>query len=157
MSNTFTVEEFWEQCRSAVPGLPEAVPEAWAFGATPEHADGLLALVLAGTKTGTASSFWDYETSGEALPEVGELSVILDGQGAPRAVIRTEAIQVIGFGEVSADHAYAEGEGDRSLAHWRSVHERYWREHSENPRGFEPDMPVVCELFRLIYWQGRGT
>nr|WP_309491663.1 ASCH domain-containing protein [Microbacterium sp. Se5.02b] len=42
------------------------------------------------------------------------------------------------------------GEGDRTLSHWREVHERYWREHSENPRGFEPDMPVVCERFRLL-------
>lgn len=151
MSETITVDEFWSQARAEVPTLPEQLPEVWAFGATPAHADGLLELVLAGIKTGTASSLWDYDASGDAVPHEGEFSVILDGRGVPRAVIETHEVRVVPFGEVGAEHAHAEGEGDRSLAYWRTVHERYWREHSENPRGFEPDMPVVCELFRLVY------
>lgn len=146
-----TPAEFWDAAREAKPGLPDAVPEAWAFGATPEVADELLALVLAGTKTATASSLWDYEATGDQVPQAGEFSVVLDGAGEPRAVIETLAARIRPFGEVDAEHAYAEGEGDRSLAYWREVHERFWRNHSENPRGFEPDMPVVCERFRLVY------
>uniref|UniRef100_A0A942YDJ2 ASCH domain-containing protein n=1 Tax=Neobacillus citreus TaxID=2833578 RepID=A0A942YDJ2_9BACI len=142
---------FWAARRAESPGLPEAVPLAWAFGATAEHADELLDLVLRGTKDGTASSMWDYEASGEALPEVGELSVILDGRGEPRAVIETTALRVVPFDEVDAEHARSEGEGDRTLEYWRAAHERYWREHSENPRGFAPDMPVLCERFRLVW------
>lgn len=126
-------------------------PEAWAFGATPAHADNLLALVLAGTKTATASSLWDYEVSTDPVPEEGELSIILDGAGVAKAIIETTSIRIVPFDEVDADHARAEGEGDRSLAYWREVHEWYWREHSENARGFEPDMPVVCERFRLVF------
>ncbi|WP_194419678.1 ASCH domain-containing protein [Microbacterium abyssi] len=145
------IESFWDEVRAAHPGLPSATPEAWAFGATAAHADGLLALVLEGTKTGTASSIWDYDATGDPLPTVGELSIILDGTGVPRAVIETTSLETVPFGEVSAEHAHAEGEGDRTLAHWREVHERFWREHSENPRGFEPDMPVLCERFRLIH------
>lgn len=110
-----------------MPELPETPPEAWAFGATPEHADELLALVLAEIKVGTASSLWDYEESGDPLPVVGELSIILDGSGAPRAVIETTAIDIVPFDEVDEAHAYAEGEDDRTLAQWREVHERYWR------------------------------
>lgn len=151
------VNDFWERARSDVPGLPESVPEAWAFGATPQHADGLLTLVLAGIKTGTASSLWDYEATGDAVPEPGELSIILDGRGIPCAVIETNEVRIVPFNEVSAEHAYSEGEGDRSLADWRAVHERYWHEHSENPRGFEPAMPVVCERFRLIYQEDRAS
>ncbi len=143
--------EFWRLRRSESPDLPETMPAAWAFGATPAHADELLALVLAGVKTGTASSLWDYEHSGDPLPAEGELSIILDGTGAPRAVIETTRIRIVPFGEVDEEHAHAEGEGDRTLASWREVHERYWRLHSENPRGFAPDMPVVCERFRLLY------
>lgn len=131
-------------------GLPEETPSAWAFGATREHADGLLELVLAGTKTATASSVWDYEFSGDALPQAGELSIILDGMGAPRALIETTDVVVVPFDEVAAAHAFAEGERDRTLSSWREVHKRYWTEHSEGPRGYEPDMPVVCESFRLI-------
>lgn len=142
---------FWDGCRGADRSLPAEMPLAWAFGATPAHADGLLALVLAGVKTATASSLGDYEATGDALPEDGELSIILDGAGAPRAVIRTTGVRVVPFDLVDAVHARAEGEGDRSLAHWREVHERYWRDHSENPRGYEPDMPVVCESFELVW------
>lgn len=140
-----------------MPELPETPPEAWAFGATPEHADELLALVLAGIKVGTASSLWDYEESGDPLPVVGELSIILDGSGAPRAVIETTAIDIVPFDEVDEAHAYAEGEDDRTLAQWREVHERYWRQHSENPRGYAPDMPVICERFRLLLPAGPTT
>lgn len=146
---------YWEAVRAEHPDLPVEVPEAWAFGATPAHADELLALVLAGVKTGTASSLWDYEEAGDPLPAVGELSIILDGDGAPRAVIETTSIRIVAFDEVDPEHAAAEGEGDRTLDYWRAAHERYWRAHSENPRGFEPDMPVVCELFRLVHPAGR--
>ncbi|OEI67266.1 ASCH domain-containing protein [Curtobacterium sp. ER1/6] len=148
-----SLSAFWEARRDESPELPEAVPEAWAFGATPEHADGLLDLVLRGVKDGTASSMWDYEATGDPLPRVGDLSVILDGLGEPCAVIETTDLRVVPFDQVGEEHARAEGEGDRTLAHWRAVQERYWREHSENPRGYEPDMPVLCERFRLL-WPG---
>ncbi len=150
MSDGIDIEAFWREARTADPRLPEAQPEAWGFGATPQQADELLALVVGGVKVGTASSLWDYEETGDPLPRVGELSIILDGAGAPRAVIETVAIAVVPFDEVDDAHAFAEGEGDRTLAHWREVHERFWRQHSENPRGYEPDMPVVCERFRLL-------
>lgn len=151
MTDSSVLEAFWRECRAAAPGLPAAIPESWAFGATPAHADGLLALVLAGTKTATASSLWDYEHTGEPLPEPGMLNIIVDGRGVPRALLETVAVEVIPFDQVPASHAFAEGEGDRSLLSWREIHERYWRAHSENPRGFEPDMPVVCERFRLMH------
>ncbi|UOQ91099.1 ASCH domain-containing protein [Agromyces endophyticus] len=141
---------YWREVRSRITSLPAEIPEAWPFGATAEHADGLLELVLAGIKTGTASSVWDYEETGERVPEAGDLSIILDGGGSPRAVIRTTSVRVVPFDEVDEEHARSEGEGDRTLRAWREIHERYWREHSENPRGFAPDMPVLCERFELV-------
>ncbi|WP_243408794.1 ASCH domain-containing protein [Microbacterium sp. TPD7012] len=150
-SDDARIADYWRDARTALPELPETPPEAWGFGATPWQADELLALVLAGLKDGTASSLWDYEANGDPLPAVGEMSIILDGSGAPRAVIETTAVEIVPFDEVDEVHASAEGEGDRTLAHWREVHEQYWREHSENARGYAPDMPVVCERFRLIH------
>ena len=148
-SDDAAIEQFWAETRAAHPELPEELPEAWPFGATPEHADGLLRLVLDGVKTGTASSLWDYEDDGDPVPTVGELSIILDGAGAPRAVLETTEVVTVPFDEVTAEHARSEGEGDRTLADWRDIHRRFWTEHSA--RGFAPDMPVVCERFRLVH------
>jgi len=145
------VAAFWAARRLESRDLPVEVPLAWGFGATPEHADELLALVLDGVKDGTASSLWDYEATAEPLPEVGEHSVVLDGTGQPRAVIVTTDVRTVPFDRVDPEHARAEGEGDRTLTYWRASHERYWREHSEDPRGWAPDMPVVCERFRLVW------
>ncbi len=143
--------DFWAAARAAEPALPETLPEAWAFGATVEQADELLALVLDGTKTATASALWDYESAGESVPAIGEVSIVLDGENRPSAVIVTIAVDIVPFAEVNAEHAWDEGEGDRSLGFWRESHERFWRSHSENAVGFRPDMPVVCERFRLVY------
>lgn len=127
MSHTLSIEAFWEQARFQHPELPQEPVDAWAFGATPEQADKLLVLVIAGIKTGTASSLWDYQAEGEPLPHVGQLNIILDGVGAPCAIMETIAVDIVPFNEVSAEHAFAEGEGDRSLEYWRQVHEDFWR------------------------------
>ncbi len=126
-------------------------PPAWAFGVTPTQADALLALVLDGTKTATAGALWDYEHEGEDVARVGDLAILLDGGGQPRALIGVTGVRVVPFREVSAEHAYAEGEGDRSLAHWRAVHEQFFTEVATHGKGFSLDMPVVCETFEVLY------
>lgn len=143
------IEPWWAAGRASLPDLPEDPPGAWAFGATADHADELLSLVLAGTKTGTALSLGECELTGEAIPRAGDYSIILDGSGRPAAIIQTTRIDIVPFGDVDADHAHAEGEDDRTLSAWRDIHERYWRTYS--PAGFAWDMPVVCERFTLIH------
>ena len=124
-------------------------PPAWAFGATTEQSDELVGLVLDGTKTATSSAYADYEKEGEDLPEPGTLGIVLDGEARPRALVVTTEVRVVPFDEVDADHARDEGEGDRSVEHWRQVHERFFTEHADG--GFRPDMPVVLERFHLLY------
>ncbi|MER7797966.1 ASCH domain-containing protein [Microbacterium sp. NPDC096154] len=148
---------FWSRARTGIahtePGLalPHEPPSAWGFGATPQHADALLALVIDGIKTGTSSALWDYEVSGEPLPQRGQLDIVTDGSGTPRAVLLNTALEILPFRDVDAAHAHAEGEGDRSLAHWRDVHERFFTAYAGHDRGFSPDMPVVVERFRVIH------
>ncbi|MFW5468587.1 ASCH domain-containing protein [Knoellia sp. CPCC 206435] len=156
------VAAFWEVARlhakiSGVPAyfgptpLESVPPPAWSFGDGADQADGLLDLVLAGTKTATASALWDYEAEDEPLPEPGALSIILDGSGHPRALIETTDVEVVPFDEVEEEHARLEGEGDLSLAHWREVHERFFTATASHGHGFVADMPVVCERFRVLH------
>ncbi|HET7303922.1 MAG TPA: ASCH domain-containing protein [Segeticoccus sp.] len=154
------LDAFWDIARdhADLAGVPSYTgenpvrmlrPPAWAFGATPEQADELLDLVLTGTKTATASSYADYAREDEELPAPGTLGIVLDGAGHPRALVRTVEVRVVPFDQVDAEHARDEGEGDRSLNHWRAVHERFFTEHAGG--GFQPDMPVVLERFRVLY------
>ena len=154
------VEAFWDLARFHAnlnsaptyfgPTTLEVVPPpAWAFGGSAEEADELLQLVLDGTKTATASALWDYEAEGEALPEVGSLSILLDGRGHPRALISTTEVEVVPFDEVDEEHARLEGEGDLSVASWRPLTSGSSRQGSS--RAFEPDMPVVLERFSVVY------
>ncbi|HLR56689.1 MAG TPA: ASCH domain-containing protein [Beutenbergiaceae bacterium] len=146
------VAVFWRRARAQDPGLPEQPDDAWAFGVTPAHAEELLALVLEGVKTATSSSGWDYPEPATA-PQIGDVSVILDGEGMPGAVIETTDVKTCPFNEVTEAHAYAEGEGTRSLGEWREIHERFWQQHSA--RGFAPEMPVLCERFVLRFPRTR--
>ncbi len=156
------IESFWQVARMRAKLNPTGYytgerplgslrPPAWAFGATPDQADELLALVLAGAKTATSSALWDYEAEGEELPTPGALGIVTDGRGAPHALIVTTQVDVVPFDEVTSEHAHLEGEGDRSLGSWREVHQRYFTEHATHSRGFSPDMPVVLERFAVLY------
>jgi uncharacterized protein YhfF len=126
-------------------------PQAWSFGDEPELAEKLLAAVLAGDKTATSSALWDYDDEGAPLPMVGELSILLDGAGHPRALIRTTSVETTTFDQVDEDFAAAEGEDDRTLESWREGHEAYFRRNLPEGREFTTDMPVVCERFELLY------
>lgn len=133
---------------------------AWQFGYGAEQGDRLLACVLDGPKRATAGALWAYEAEGEPVPRPGDHSVILDGHGVARCIIRSTRVDIIPFDQVDADFAYAEGEGDRSLRYWRDVHWTYFtRELAELGVEAAPEMPVVCERFELVYRDpaGRST
>jgi len=133
-------------------GAAEAGYSAWQFGHGVEQGDRLLDCVLRGPKRATAGALWTYEAEGERVPAPGDYSVILDGRGAARCVIRTTRVDIVPFKEVDAAFAFEEGEGDRSLAYWREAHWEYFvRELSDLGREAAPDMPVVCERFEVVY------
>ncbi|WKN50438.1 ASCH domain-containing protein [Nocardioides sp. Arc9.136] len=156
------VENFWVLARRQAKlerlpayfgpsGLVSLPPPAWSFGATQEQADELAGLVVDGVKTATASAAEDYAAEGVPLPEPGTLGIVLDGAGHPRALVATTEVAVVAFDRVDAEHAHAEGEGDRTLATWRHRHETFFREVDPHGRGFRPDMPVVLERFRVLH------
>lgn len=126
---------------------PSAVPEqyrglrSFAFGDGPQLADELIDLVIRGVKTATCST--------EDEPNISapnERWIVLDGRGEPRCVIETTEVTYCRFGEVDAAFAYEEGEGDRSLDHWRNAHRNYFDRQGE----FREDMMLICERFRLV-------
>ncbi len=130
-------------------------PPAWSFGDSPRLADELLELVLQGRKTATTTALWEFEAGQEERPSVGDLSILLDGAGRPRALIRTTVVRVVPFCDVDAEYAAAEGEDDFSLESWRREHEKYWRRLAQARGGqpFSQDLPLLLEEFELLYQQ----
>lgn len=144
------VSDYWTE-KSRDLGLDDLdTPGAWAFGGTADQADELLDLVLSGAKTATSSALWSYEAEAEPLPTVGELSIVCDGQGRPRALIRLTDVTVTNLDDVSERHAFAEGEGDRTLAYWRRAHEDFFRSHLPAGHELAGSMPVVLESFERL-------
>lgn len=143
-----TAEALWKEFITT-DGLDDCEYDAWAFGV---DADQLARLVVTGEKTATASAYPLYAVDGDPLPEEGEYSIILDSTDNAVCIIRTEKVTVLPFNEVSADHAYKEGEGNKSLDYWREVHRKIFTEWmSEAGLKFTVNMPVVCEEFTIVY------
>lgn len=155
--------EFWQRARfrAKVSRLPEVtgpgiagslVPQAWSFGDSPALADELVGLVLQGRKTATSAALVEYEATEEPVPRPGDLSIVLDGEGHPAALVRTTAVRRERFADVDAEHAAAEGEDDRTLASWRREHERYWRRVLPGLGAeLSDDTELVLETFELLY------
>ena len=124
-----------------------AIPEkyrslrSFGFGDGPELADELLDLVIKGVKTATCSTEDEPNTS-----TPGERWIVLDGRGQARCVIESTEVTYRRYNEVDAAFACDEGEGDRSLAYWRSAHRNYFGRQGK----FSEDMMLMCERFRLV-------
>jgi len=153
------IAAFWQAARghvgfgkldSVLGESPEDVvpPPSWSYGDDDEAAE-LLARVLDGRRTAHALAVAELEQVGLELPRVGDLSIVVDHAGTPRALLRTTEVAVVPFEQVDAEHAAAEAEGDGSLEFWRTHHEESWRR--VLGEGFSPSTDVVLERFELIY------
>jgi len=131
--------------------------DVFAFGDGGEMAAALVHLVTCGRKRGTAAWLRAYEREGSPIPVVGSLSVVTDGFGLPRCVIRTEEVKRLRFGDVGDDAAVLEGEGDLTLADWREGHLAYFeREAAGMKMRFDDDEEIMLERFHVVVVVGRA-
>lgn len=143
-----TPQEMWNTYKKINPSIGDEI-DAWAFGV---DADFLADLVLKGEKTATASAYDLYALEGESLPQEGTFDVILDSQNQAVCIVEITRVSVESFNQVSAQHAYKEGEGDKSLTYWRQVHEDFFTDClDEAGLTFTPESKVVLEEFRKVY------
>lgn len=143
-----TAQQMWEEYLS-FSKIEDCGYEAWQFGDSPDE---LAALVKSGIKRATSSAYDLYVYDNEPLPKVGEYSVILNSNDEAVCVIKTVKVEVVKFCDVAEEFAFNEGEGDRSLAYWRRVHERFFtKELRAEGLEFSPEIKVVCEQFELVY------
>jgi uncharacterized protein YhfF len=129
-----------------------AKADSYYFCSDEESANHLASLVVQGEKQATASLLWSYEAENEPLPEVGQLSVITNWDGEPQCIVEITEVEIKPYNEVTAEFAFIEGEGDKSLEYWRRVHWEFFSMECEEI-GKEPseEMLVILEKFKVIW------
>lgn len=131
--------------------------DVFYFGDGPELAAKLAHLVAKGLKRGTTGWVEATKLEGSTIPYAGMVSLVTDGFGYPQCAIRTERVERLRFRDVGAEHAWAEGEGDRTLEDWREGHVRYFRrEAAQHGLTFTEDVEVFFEHFRVLAVLGRA-
>ena len=157
MNQLSDIETFWQRYLSTLSEeeqkntLPYVVDQ---FADTPEAATKVGRLVCDGVKTTTSSLVWGLEHNSEPLPKVGDIELIVDGNGEPLCIIELSEVEIKPFYAVDEQFAFDYGEGDRTLAYWLHAN---WEFHSHWCRqiGREPSdtMPIVFQRFRVLYSQ----
>ena len=109
-------------------------------------------LINIGQKTATCSMKYWYESDDEVMPSIGHLQVVTDWHGKPVCIIEVDSVDECQYCDVSADFAYLEGEGDRSLAWWRKAHWNFFAKECVE-LNIEPseDMMLVLEQFHVVH------
>ncbi|KAK3688894.1 PUA-like domain-containing protein [Podospora appendiculata] len=141
-------------------GVPSLPPPKDIFNFSGDDAalaDEKLRLAIQGKKSATTS--WPVPDPLYWGP--GDLSVILDGQGRPGAVMRTVSFVQCLFRDVEEEFALAEAEGDYKSYH--DGHVWFYNEVQEarKPAGergvFGDESLVLCERFEVIYpvWRDK--
>ncbi|MBO4914882.1 MAG: ASCH domain-containing protein [Oscillospiraceae bacterium] len=122
--------------------------EAWTFGG---DADELAQLVKDGKKTATCSALVFYKLENEQLPQVGGYNIILDSGENAVCITKTTKVYVTTFDAVSEEHAFKEGEGNRTLEYWKRVHKEFFADELKTiNRQFDEKIELVCEEFEVV-------
>ncbi|WP_413627868.1 ASCH domain-containing protein [Fructilactobacillus vespulae] len=145
-----TPNELFEQAQQAKL-IPQTatIQDSYQFGAVPDE---LAQLVKEGIKTATTSAYDLYHVD-EPLPQKGAYDVILNSQDQPVCIIKNDDVLMCPYLAVDAQHAYEEGEGDRTLKYWRKVHHDFFvNEYQSEGQVFdEQNAPMVLEKFHVVY------
>ncbi len=117
-----------------------------------QDANKCLKLVLSGKKRATSHSLLGLQYRKQALPKIGDFTVLTDWEGNAKCIVRTVAVRLKPFFAIRSSYAKLEGEGDGSLDYWKQTHWEYYTRELE-PYGRVPrdSMIVVCEVFEKVF------
>ena len=130
----------------------DPAPEVGYFGDNEKDANTLADLVLKDIKRATTHSLLGLQLREEPLPKIGDFFVVTNWKGDAKCIVRTTSVKLIPYFAIHAEHARIEGEGDKSLEHWRKVHwDYYTRELAEFGKRPLESMIVVFERFEKVF------
>jgi uncharacterized protein YhfF/GNAT superfamily N-acetyltransferase len=109
-------------------------------------------------KTTTAGLLVEMELDGEAVPQPGERSILVDSTERSVAIIETVDCRVVRLADVDDRFAIDEGEGYANAAEFRVAHKRFWNGYLGDLRArlgdpafvITDDTLVTAERFRIV-------
>lgn len=139
----------WDNFIKQHPEYKDSNYSAWRYGAIPDE---LAELTVKNIKTATASAYELYAVDNDPLPPVDGFNIILDSKDKAVCMTKTTKVSIVPFLEVSEEHAFKEGEGDRSLETWRKEHtELFTQWYEEANLEIHDNIPVVCKKIKVVY------
>ncbi len=121
------------------------------FGLDAADMDSCAIEVLQGNKRATTSLLAAYSHDNEALPTVGQRSMVRDSRARDIAIIEVTRVEFRRYSAVDAVFAKIEGEGDKSLAHWQRVHWSYLdQECTRIGVPLNEEVELVLEYFKVV-------
>lgn len=132
--------------------VDEDAPRVGHFCDNEKDANRCAELVMKDIKRATSHSLLGLQYREEPMPKIGDFFVVTDWKGTAKCIIRTTSVKLLPYFAVHAEHARLEGEGDKSLEHWRTTHWDYYTRELE-PFGRRPleSMIVVFERFEKVF------
>ena len=112
--------------------------------------DKLVAAILSGEKTATASLHAEYQRFGEPLPTGGELEIVIDSDAKPVCITRKTHVTLVPLSQVTDVHAVAEGEGFKESADWRAGHIAFWNSPEFVESMGEPGVEIKDETLVVL-------
>lgn len=130
----------------------EDAPKVIHFYDNQKDADTCADLVCKEIKRATSHSLKGMQLRHEKLPKIGDFYVVTDWKGAAKCVIRTTSVKLVPYFAIREENARLEGEGDKSLTHWKKTHwDLYTRELAAFGTRPTESMIVVFETFEMLY------
>jgi uncharacterized protein YhfF len=152
MPNRLSLEQHLQTLGACGITIPDGPVQLAHYGDTPELSDELIRLIACGQKRATSSLLWSWTAENATLPAPGDIDLVLDHHDDPVLFTRVLQVHICPFNAVDADFAAREGEGDLSLAWWRTEHQRFFTAECERiGRMPSSSMPCVCVSFDLLY------
>jgi len=127
-------------------------PQSFFFCDNKREADECADLVVQKIKQATSPSVWWFKKNNEPFPKIGDIAIVTNWDGEPKAIIRTIKVEIVKFKDITPEYAQIEGEGDKTLDYWKKAHWDYYtnemKEFNEYP---SKEMEIVCEYFETIW------
>lgn len=127
-------------------------PKTIHFFDNEKDANECVKLVKNGIKKAISHSLIGIQCRNERLPKIGDFTVITDWNGKAQCIVRTTKVQLKPFFSIDEEYAKIEGEGDKSLNHWKYFYWYYYtRELEALNRVPSKSMIVVCQEFEKVF------